>query len=47
VWADFGSGSALAGELIYRPTLADFGVGVIELGSFKDVTSLTIELTPN
>jgi hypothetical protein len=47
VWADLGNGAELAGEILYRPTLADFGAGVIELGTFKDVTNLTVELTPN
>jgi hypothetical protein len=47
VWADFGNGAELAGEIIYRPTVADFGAGVIDLGSFMDVADLIVELTPN
>ena len=47
VWVDFGSGAQLAGEIVYRPALADFGAGVVDLGSFKNVADFAVELTPN
>lgn len=44
VWADYGGGATLIGELVYTPTPDEFGVGPIDLGAFDDVIDLQVEL---
>ncbi len=46
VWADYGGGATLVGEITYAPTPDELGVGPIDLGAFGDVLDLRVELQP-
>jgi len=46
VWADYGGGPTLAGEISYEPVPSDFGAGPLDLGAFDYVDDLQIELQP-
>jgi hypothetical protein len=46
VWADYGGGPTLVGELTFAPVPTDFGSGPIDLGAFEDVNDLQVELQP-